>query len=94
MNQIISYTAFAILTLLWLGFLAALVFNRSLLSQCWTRFRRLHLLIQLLIALFTLPVVLGLWIWHVRWPGWLRLIIVLGLAWMTIYTFFPRLPLA
>ena len=94
MNQIISYTAFALLTLLWLGFLAALVFDRSILDKSWTCFRRFPLLLQLLITLLVLPVVLGLWVWHVRWPAWLRLVLVLGLAWMTIYTFFPRLPLA
>jgi hypothetical protein len=94
MNQIISYTAFSILALLWLGFLVALAFNRCLLDKCWTSFRRLPLLIQLLIALLVLPVVAGLWSWQFRWPVWLRLVLVLGLAWMTVSTFFPRLPLA
>ncbi len=94
MNLIINITAFAILTLLWLAFLAALLFKRDVLDNGWQSFRRLPLLVQLAIALLALPVVVGLWIWHTTWPTWLRLALVLGLAWMTVYTFFPRLPLA
>ena len=94
MNQIISYYAFAVLTLLWLGFLATLIFDRGMLDRAWRCFRRFPLPIQLILALLILPLILGLWVWHLRWPAWLRLVLVLGLAWMTIYTFFPRLPLA
>ncbi len=93
MNLIINITAFAILALLWLVFLAALLFKRDILDNSWRSFRRLPLLVQLAIALLALPVVVGLWIWHTTWPTWLRLALVLGLAWMTVYTFFPRLPL-
>jgi hypothetical protein len=90
-DLIISIFAFAILTLLWLGFTAALLFNRDLLDKAWLLFRSWNILIQLLVAFLVLPVVLGLWIWQTRWPGWLRLVLVLGLAWTTEYTFFPRL---
>ena len=88
---LISIVAFIVLTLLWLGFGAALLFNRELLNQIWRRFRSWNILIQLLAALLVLPVVLGLWIWQTHWPAWLRLVLVAGLAWMTVYTFFPRL---
>jgi hypothetical protein len=94
MNLMISFTSFAILALLWLGFGAALLFNRQILGKAWQSFRRLPLLIQLALALFFLPVVLGLWIWQTSWPVWLRLALVAALAWMTVYTFFPRLPLS
>jgi len=94
MDQIIGITAFVILTLLWLGFLAALVFNRGSLDRGWPSFRRLPLVVQLVLALLVLPVVVGLWIWHTSWPTWVRLAWVIGLAWMTVYTFFPRLSLA
>jgi hypothetical protein len=94
MNAIISISTFAILTLLWVGFWLALFFNRSLLEQTWQWFRKIPLLIKLLLALLFLPVVIGLWIWNTRWPIWLRLALVAGLAWMTIYTFFPKQPLS
>ena len=93
-NFLINILAFAVLTLLWLGFGAALLFNREILNKVWKSFRSIPLLVQLLIALFTLPVVLGLWIWHTSWPVWLRLTLVAGLAWITIYMFIPHLPLA
>ena len=90
-DLLISITAFLVLTLLWIGFEAALILNRELLDKAWSLYRNWNILIQLLVALVVLPVVLGLWIWQTRWPVWLRLILVLSLAWTTIYTFFPRM---
>lgn len=89
-DLLISIFAFTVLTLLWIGFGAALLFKRELLEQAWRLFCSWSILIQLLLALLLLPVVLGLWIWQTRWPAWLRLLLVTGLAWMTVYTFFPR----
>lgn len=87
----ISIIAFTVLTLLWLGFGIALLLNREFLDRVWRLFRSWNILIQLFVALLVLPVVLGLWIWQTRWPFWVRLVLVVGLAWMTEYTFFPRL---
>ena len=89
-NSVINILAFAFLTLLWLGFLAALIFNPGLLHTAWRSFRRLPLLAQIVIALFTLPVTLGLWIWESSWSLWLRLVLVIGLALTTVIMFFPR----
>jgi hypothetical protein len=33
--------------------------------------------------------VIGLWVWETSWPILLRLVLVAGLAWVTLYTFFP-----
>jgi hypothetical protein len=82
--------AFAVLTLLWLGFAAALLFNRSMLDTTWQAFRSWPIVIQLVVGLLILPVVLGLWIWETSWPFLLRLLLVAGLAWVTVYTFFPK----
>lgn len=89
-DLLIGMIAFTVLTLLWFGFGAALLLNRELLDKAWRLFRSWNVLIQLFAALFVLPVVLGLWIWQTRWPAWLRLFLVVGLAWMTEYTFFPQ----
>ncbi len=89
-NRVINYLAFAILTLLWLGFGAALLMKPEMLNFIWQAFRGWPLVGQLLVALLTLPVVLGLWIWNTSWPFLLRLILVIGLAWVTVYTFFPK----
>jgi hypothetical protein len=88
-NRIISVSAFIILSALWLAFAAALVFNRDLLETAWISLRSWPLLVELAVWLLALPVVLGLWIWQTGWPVLLRLVLVLGLAWVTVYTFFP-----
>jgi len=90
MNAIINISAFAILTILWLGFGYALVFNQAMLDIVWQSFRGMPLAVQIIIGFLILPLVLGLWIWESSLPLWLRLILVLGLGFATIYTFFPK----
>lgn len=89
-DRIINIVAFAVLTLLWLVFAAALLLNRDLLDTTWQSFRNWPLIVQIMVGLLVLPVVAGLWIWETSWPLLLRLILVAGLAWATVYTFFPR----
>ena len=89
-NIIISIGSFAILTILWLGFGVALIFNQALLDTIWQLFRGLPMLAQLAIGLLLLPLILGLWIWQTPWPLWIRLILVIGLGAATLYTFFPK----
>lgn len=91
MNQrLINYTAFTVLGLLWLGFGAALLFNPEMLQAAWQTFRGWSWVVQALLTLLSLPVVVGLWVWQTAWPLWLRLILVIGLAWVTLYTFLPK----
>lgn len=89
-NTIISIGSFAILSLLWLGFAAALVFNQSVLNTIWQSLRGMPMFIQVIVWLLALPVALGLWIWQMPWPVWIRLLLVIGLGWATLYTFFPK----
>lgn len=90
MNMIINIGAFAILTILWLGFAAALLFNQAILDTIWQSFRALPWAVQGVVWLLLLPVTAGLWIWETNWPFWLRLVLVIGLGFVTIYTFFPK----
>jgi hypothetical protein len=94
MNLFINISAFIILTTLWLVFGAAIFIKRDTLDHGWQTFRRLPILVQLMIVLLALPLVVGLWVWQTRWPFWLRLSLVAGLAWITLYTFFPQLPIS
>lgn len=89
-NRIINYFAFTVLTLMWLGFGAAILFNREMLTAVWQSFLSWPVIGQLSAGLLALPIVLGLWVWETAWPLWIRLILVIGLAWVTVYTFFPR----
>jgi len=52
--------------------------------------RGLPFIVQAVVWLLVLPVAAGLWIWETSWPLWLRLVLVIGLGWVTVYTFFPR----
>jgi hypothetical protein len=90
MNMIVNFGSFAMLTILWLGFAAALLFNQTLLDSTWQSFRGLPMLAQFGIGLVLLPLVLGLWIWQTPWPLWVRLVLVIGLGWATLYTFYPK----
>ena len=89
-NTWINYGSFAILGILWLGFGGALLFNQALLSTVWQTFRGLPVVMQVILGLLLLPLVLGLWIWQAPWPLWIRLVLVAGLGWATIYTFLPK----
>ena len=83
MNMIINIGAFVVLTGLWLGFAAALLFNHAILDNVWTAFRALPWAVQGIVWLLVLPVTAGLWIWETDWPFWLRLVLVIGLGWIT-----------
>jgi hypothetical protein len=89
-DRITNIFAFAVLTGLWLAFAAALLFNPGMLDTTWQSFRSWPLIIRSLVGLLVLPVIAGLWIWETSWPLLLRLFLVAGLAWATVYTFFPR----
>jgi hypothetical protein len=88
-NRFINIAAFSVLTLLWLAFALALIFNNQLLDSTWAAFRSWPLLVQLLAGLLFLPVAAGLWVWETSWPVLLRLVLVAGLAWATFFTFNP-----
>ncbi len=90
MNQAINIAAFSIFAILWVAFGLAVVGRPRTLHDVWASFRNLALPVQILLGLLLLPVVLGLLIWESRWTLWLRLALVLALAWVNLYTFFPR----
>ena len=90
MNMIINVGAFAILSILWLGFGAALIFNQAILHTAWQSLRAMPLPVQAIAWLLVLPVTAGLWIWESSLPFWIRLVLVTGLGWVTIYTFYPK----
>ena len=88
--MLINISAFAILTILWLGFGAALAFNQALLDTAWRYFRGMPIAIQVVVGFLVLPFVLGLWIWELSRLLWVHLILVLRLGFAAIYTFFPK----
>lgn len=89
-NRAVNFLVFGILALLWLAFGAALLFSPASLDGLWQTFLGWPLLLKLVVGLLVLPLALGLWVWELPWPLLVRLLIVAGLAWFTIYSFFPR----
>lgn len=75
----------------WLVFAyLAFVFPGGL-QAAWTWVRALPLLAQLVMWVLLLPWMLALWLWQLAWPAWIRLILVLGLAWVTYAMSVPPL---
>ena len=89
-NMLINIFAFGVLSLAWLAFGAAIVFNQVWLDTAWQAFRGMPMIVQVFVGLLFLPIVLGLWLWESDLPFALRVILVLGLGIATIYTFFPK----
>lgn len=87
---VFNILVFALFTVLWIAFAAALGFSPRTLDDLWHAVRALPLVVQALILLLFLPVAIGLWAWESSWSIPVRLIIVAGLAVANIYMFFPR----
>jgi hypothetical protein len=76
-------------TTLWVTFLAFLVFSQGSLDDIWHRLRDFPLILQGVAWLLFLPVTAGLAIWETAWPLVVRLVLIIGLAWVNVYLFFP-----
>ena len=89
MDTVINIIAFPGLVIAWLVFGLVAMRTPEGLAGLWPRFRRWPLVVQLLAWVLLLPVVLAIWIAHEAWPLILRLPLVLGLAWVSLYLMFP-----
>jgi hypothetical protein len=84
-----AVVGFVAVVLLWVAFGAALVLRQESLDAAWTAFRTASLPVQVAEGVVLLPWVLGLAAWQASWVLWLRLLLIAGLAWASIYAFFP-----
>jgi hypothetical protein len=80
---------FAVVALLWVAFGAALLLDQKSLDSVWAAFRAAPLPLQVVEGVVLLPWVVGLAVWEARWALGLRLLLVAGLAWATLYAFAP-----
>lgn len=87
---VFNVLVFALFTVLWIAFAAAIAFSPRTLDDLWHAVRALPLVVQALILLLFLPVAIGLWVWESSWSVPVRLIIVAGLGVWNIFMFFPR----
>jgi hypothetical protein len=78
-----------VVAVLWIAFGAALVVRQDGLDSAWSAFRTAPFPLQVVEGVVLLPWVLALAAWEASWALWLRLLLVAGLAWATIYAFLP-----
>lgn len=90
MDGVITVGAFGVFALLWLAFAWALVASQGTLDATWRAIQDLPMPAQIVVWVLFLPVVAGLWVWENAWPVLLRLVVVIGLGWATLWTFFPK----
>lgn len=90
MNELITIVAFGLFAILWVAFGYAIVAAQGSLDDAWRWIRELPLAEQVVVALLTLPVTIGLWVWETSWPLILRLVLVAGIGAWNLYAFFPR----
>jgi hypothetical protein len=77
-------------TLLWLVFLAFLVFEPERLDAVWVWFRDLPVVGQVVGWVLLAPLLLGLVVWQAPWVLWARVTVIVLLALVTMITFSPR----
>lgn len=89
----VEITLFIVAVGLWAVFALALVVSQQSIDQVWTWFTDQSLLLQVPLGILFLPWVIGMWIWETSWPVVARGVLVGGIAWANLYSFFPWKPL-
>ena len=88
-EAIFNVTIFFVAAILWVAFGALLISRQGDLGDLWSNFRGQHWLLQGIEFVLLLPWVLALWIWNTGWVLWIRIVLVLGLAWVNLVMFWP-----
>jgi succinate-acetate transporter protein len=81
---------FLVFGVLWLSFAGALVFAPADLDALWCNYRERNVVVQALGWLLFLPLTAALFIWERRWQVALRSGLVLAIAALNLFMFFPR----
>jgi hypothetical protein len=87
---VFNVLVFLVFAVLWLSFGAALLSARGDLDALWGNFRQRNVGVQALGWLLFLPLVAALFVWERRWQASLRLALVLAIAAVNLFMFFPR----
>lgn len=81
--------AFLACVILWIAFAGLVLANRDALDGIWKSFRQQPVVLQGAEGIVLLPWTIGLAVWESAWAGWLRLLLVAGIAFANLYAFFP-----
>ena len=82
-TRVLSTYAIVIFAILWVGFAIALVANREWLDLLWNWVGDLPTITEIIVWVFFLPIIVGLWIWE---SSWSTLVSVLALAGIVVWT--------
>ncbi|MFC2023223.1 hypothetical protein ACFLT5_00625 [Chloroflexota bacterium] len=82
--RVLSTYAIVIFVMLWVGFAIALVVNREWLDLLWNWVRALPTVAEIIVWVFLLPIMVGLWIWESSWPAVASLLAFAGIVVWTL----------
>jgi hypothetical protein len=82
--RVLSTYAIVIFAMLWVGFAFALVVNREWLDLLWNWVRALPSVAEIIVWVFILPIMVGLWIWESSWPALVSLLAFAGIVVWTL----------
>lgn len=85
----VAFAIFIVIGWLVIAYLAFL--TPGGLQGAWEAVRNLNIIIQILMWLLFLPWMIALWIFNTGLPLWVRLLIILGLVWVTYFMAIPPL---
>ena len=90
MELLFSIAVFGVFLVLWIGVAYGLAADQGGLDSVWKSIDALPLALKALVWLLFLPVTAGLWIWESAWPFVVRLPLLLGIAAVNLWAFFPK----
>ena len=82
--RVLSTYAIVIFAILWVGFAIALVVDREWLDLLWNWVRALPSVAEIIVWVFILPIMVGLWIWESSWPALVHLLAFAGIVVWTL----------
>jgi hypothetical protein len=82
--RVLGTYAIVIFAMLWVGFAIALVVNREWLDLLWNWVRALPFVAEIIVWVFFLPIMVGLWIWESSWPALGHLLAFAGIVVWTL----------
>ncbi|HSR31122.1 MAG TPA: hypothetical protein VLY63_11200 [Anaerolineae bacterium] len=83
-TRVLGTYAIVIFVVLWVGFAIALVLNREWLDLLWNWVRALPSVAEIIVWVFFLPIMVGLWIWESSWPALVSLLALVGIIIWTL----------
>jgi len=87
-SRVLSNYAIVIFAILWIGFAIALIANREWLDLLWNWVRALPTVTEIIVWVFFLPIMVGLWIWESSLPAFASVLAFAGIAVWTLLAVF------